>query len=179
MPYKIVVCRNDDDYEQFVRFFMDNRDEFLHSYNVKMAVHHIITSIKHGKILLFCNDHDEAVGLIVYSIGTPMNNYEDREIVYMSFILARSDYRQSRLFLHGMQRMAEEIEQIGVKEIRFRANAEDQYLRKLYGKLAKVVERKKYDHKDEGSRLLAYYDEEIYSMDYSHFARFVKKFVKK
>lgn len=176
--YKMVVCRNDDDYESFARFFMENRTAFYRPYDVKGAVSIIEQSIKYGNIILFYNKLNEPVGLIIYYIGTPQNNYEDKHVAYISFILIRKDYHGTRVFLDGMKAIVEALKPAGVEDIRFGADSDNRYLRILYGKLAKVVDRIHYD-KQNKKFLVVYPEEDVYSMKYADFAQIVKRFEKK
>lgn len=168
MGYKIITCQNDDEYEQFVRFFLEHRGEFLHPYSVKDAIFFIERSIRKEEILLACNERNEAIGFLSYSLGSPDNGYEDRHVAYISFLLIRQDYRKSTLFLHGLERVIESVGQKGVNEVRFKASVDNDYLRRLYGKFAAVVSQKKNDN----------YDEDIYSIPYSDFVRFVTRFAR-
>jgi len=143
--YRMVICSNDDDYESFARFFMENRNAFYRPYDVKSASSIISQSIQHGNIILFYNKLDEPVGLIIYYIGTRQNNFEDKHVAYIDFILIRKDYHGTRVFLDGMKAIAEVLEPTGIREIRFGADADNRYLKVLYGKLAKVVDRIHYD----------------------------------
>lgn len=168
MAYNIITCSNEEEFEQFARFFLENRGEFMHPYSVKASVHYISNSIKYGRILLALNDRKEAIGFLVFSLGTPENGYEDSHVIYISFLLIRKDYRKSKLFLHGLKRLLDAVGQNEVKEIRFMANTNDDYLRKLYGKFARVVAQKNSDS----------YVEDIYILSYSDFSHFVTKVVR-
>lgn len=169
MEYKIISCQNDDEYEQFARFFLEHRGEFLYPYSVKAAVHYISVSLRQGNILLAFNDREEAIGMLVFSLGTPDKDYEDKHIAYISFLLIRKDYRRSMLFMEGLKRVIEAVGQTGAEEVRFKVNADNAYLRKLYGKFATVVSQKKNDN----------YGEDIYSIKYSDFVRFVTNIAKR
>ena len=176
--YRKVICSNDDDYEMFTRFFMENRSSFYHPYSVKGALFIIENSIRCGNIILLLNELDEPVGLIIYYIGTRQNNYEDTHVGYIDFILIRKDYHGTRVFLDGMKAILEAMENAGVEEIRFCADSENPYLRVLYAKLAKVVDRVHYD-KQSREYLVTYTEEDVYSMKLADYARIVNRFLKR
>ncbi|UFJ40326.1 hypothetical protein LOK74_20185 [Brevibacillus humidisoli] len=159
MGYNIITCQNDSEYEQFARFFLENRREFLHPYSLKAAVHYISKSLRDGKILLGFNERGEVIGTLVFTIGTQECNYLDDHVVCINFVLLHKNYRKSKLFIHGFRRVAESIGQTGAEEIRFNANSDSMYLRQLYGKFAGVVSQKQ-----SGT-----YAEDSYSVKYSDF----------
>ncbi|UFJ40324.1 hypothetical protein LOK74_20175 [Brevibacillus humidisoli] len=165
MGYSIITCQNDAEYEQFARFFLENREDFFRPYSLRVALQLIEKSVEQGNILLGFNDRGEVIGTLVYTIGTREADYLDEHVVDISLLLLRKDYRKSKLFLHGFRRVADAIGEAGAEEVRFHATADSPYLRKLYSKFASVVSQKRADT----------CIEDIYSVKYSDFVHFCNR----
>ena len=132
----ISVCKTDEHYEKYARFMIEHRRDFY--LDAKELIRILCDQLGEGRLFLAVNNEDKVVGTGCYYIGTPDNNFEDKEIVLLDTTIMLKEYRASFLFLKGLKSVVNDILQTAskVKEVKILVREQDSYLQRLYGKFA-------------------------------------------
>ncbi|WP_052343557.1 hypothetical protein [Bacillus massiliigorillae] len=139
---QMIRCVTEDDYEKFSHFFFRNRKLFADEFKVSDALEVIYMMIRDTNILMYGYHQDKIIAAISYAYGTPENNFEDNQTIFIDCALLDKEFHSSRLFVELFKRTCNQIlsEQNEVSEVRFYAYRHHHYIYRLYNKFAKVVD---------------------------------------
>ncbi|WP_248924263.1 hypothetical protein [Paenibacillus hamazuiensis] len=144
MAITVISCKEDRDYEQFIRFFIKYRHELTPPYPLDYTLHLISTQISQGHIIMGLDEQGDPVGILTYYYGNPEDHFADRTGLHVEILIIKPEYRKSFAFLQGFQYLINEVKRSGhdVTHIHFYADTESAYLRRLYSKFAKTAAKK-------------------------------------
>lgn len=160
-------CRSDEDYAAFCRYFIANRKQFHSAYTLEDALLHLLEHIRDARILLVLDGSDQVVGWGHYMLANEQHEYDaEGHIAFIPSTILSPEYRQSRIFFNGLQKLVTWIgkETPQANTVRFAAVAEDAYLNRLYSKFAEPC------RKEQGP----FGDTVIYSADMETLRRYLR-----
>ena len=134
------ICSNDDRSEaiEFLRK-MDREFSPPISEFPKGLEGTVDSFLQRGKILI-AEQQTELVGLVGYLLGEPSKNYSNPSVGYIYLAVLHPEYRNRPIIVKELsRRITTEMDIDGVKEVRFKAYLNDNYVNKLYLKLAKPI----------------------------------------
>lgn len=134
-------CIDDQEYGQFIRFFLKYREQMTPPYPLSYAIQVLAQQVQNGHIIIGLDENEEVMGSLAYYYGTPEQNFEDKQNVHIEVLLIKEEFQRSTAFINGFDYFIQEIENSGcnVEQVLFYAFKESAYLRRLYSKFAKKV----------------------------------------
>ncbi|WP_400164408.1 hypothetical protein ACAF76_000515 [Brevibacillus sp. TJ4] len=132
------VCSTESYQQKYIVFLLENYEQLRLPYPFSVSLSFLASPILlEREAILALNEEEEPVAAFSYIYGTGENNYQDKDIVQVQIAFISEPYRNTRLFLRGLQFLIEYIESLDepVKEFRFWAPADDD-CRTLFGKMA-------------------------------------------
>jgi hypothetical protein len=130
------ACVSDDDFAKVSLFILNHKRDLHPSFSTTDMVTLIYSYVTQGRMIYTADADDRVIGAAAYYIGTPEQEFQDKEVALVDMAISDRAYRGSRLFIKGLRYMVGRIleEQQEVQEFRLAALAENDYLCKLYSK---------------------------------------------
>ena len=121
-------------------FLFANKRSLHPSYSTMDVVQLLYSYITDGHLVQVTDENRRIVGLGAYYVGTPEQEFADKDVAFVDVAIAHPEYRGTRVFLKGLAYMVACIrsDHPGVRELRLAALAENEYNCKLYAKFAKL-----------------------------------------
>lgn len=138
MNYYITRCATGMYEQKYIEFLLEHYKELNLPYSFPVGLSFISSPVLlKGEIFLAFNDDYEVIGALGYIHGTGENEYEDKEIVQIQAVYIVEEYRNTLLFIKGLQHIIQHIAltKQAVKEFRFWTAADDG-MRRLCAKIA-------------------------------------------
>ncbi len=162
-------CVRDEDFVTFTRFFIRHRAEFNNGFSLSDIVAHILQCIQVSHVVLIEDNTNNVVGYLHYRFVTPENQPDPGgEIVFIDSAILLKEHRTPLSFTEGFHYILRQIAQENnrVKQVQFRAKADNAYLNRLYAKFAHFIgEYEAYNG-----------TENIYSADFATLYQFINNF---
>ncbi|CAG7644312.1 hypothetical protein ACFQI7_09570 [Paenibacillus allorhizosphaerae] len=153
-------CTSDDDYAQVSIFFLKHRLELRLDFETIDTVSTLYGYLTKGHLGRVTDSEGETTAIVGYYYGTPEGEYEDTHTVLVDLAILARAKRNTFAFVRGLQQLVRTIreEKPEVRQFQFLAQAENQYLRKLYPKIADLVavEEDKLRYRTDIDKLQAY-----------------------
>ena len=162
-------CISDEDLANVSRFILNNKRSLHPSFTTLDTVALLYSYITNGHLIQVVDDNHGVIGAMAYYIGTPEEDFKDKEVVFADIAIADRSYRGSRLFIRGLKYFLNQIltDHPEVQEFRLAALSENEYICKLYAKFSNIT------HKREGS----IGEETVFSAKIREIRSFIRKFV--
>ncbi len=122
MDHYFAVCAFEAYQERYLDFLLEHYAELNLPYDFPVALSFIGSPILLGAEAIVCFDgEDEPIAALGCIHGTGENDYRDAEIVQVQTVFIAERYRNTRLFLQGLQFLTQHLAQKErpVSEIRF------------------------------------------------------------
>lgn len=131
-------CTSDEDFAKVSLFLLANKRSLHPSFSTMDAITMLYSYITDGHLIQVTNADGLVTAMCAYYLGTPEQDYADKEVAFIDVAIAHPEYRGSRLFLTGLKYTFQSIlaNHAEVREIRFAALSENKYVCKLYAKFA-------------------------------------------
>ncbi len=132
-------CISDDDYAAASLFLLANRRSLHPSFSTMDVVQLLYSYITDGHLVQVTDENRRIVGLGAYYVGTPEQDFADKEVAFVDVAIAHPEYRGTKVFLTGLTYMVSCIrsDHPDVREMRLAALAENEYNCRLYAKFAR------------------------------------------
>lgn len=131
-------CVTDDELAQASLFFMENRRDIHASYAAIDSIEMLYTFMTQGHLIQVKDASQQIIALAAYYHGTPEHDFQDKHAAFIEMAVAGRAHRGTRLFLEGLQFMADDISNNypEVSEVQLAALSSNVYLCNLYAKFA-------------------------------------------
>jgi len=131
-------CITDEDYAKVSLFLLKYKHSLHPAFMTMDVVTMLYGYITNGHLIQVRDPEGQVVAMCAYYLGTPERDFADRGTAFIDVAVVHPEYRGSRLFLTGLTYTFKSIleEHDGVREIQFAALAENQYVCRLYAKIA-------------------------------------------
>ncbi|MBW7475861.1 hypothetical protein K0T92_14030 [Paenibacillus oenotherae] len=154
MSYYFQICATERYQELYITFLLEHYSELNLPYSFPVALSYMASPVLMREEAILCFDqNDEIAGALGFIYGTGEQQYQDVHVVQLQVVFLQEEHRGTRLFLEGLQYLAQYLAALERKitEIRFWAPSQSE-LRQLFGKLAERVA----SSKTEGGEIDAY-----------------------
>ncbi len=138
LSYYFEICATETYQAKYLDYLLGHYADLGLPYPFTVALSYIASPVLIGnEAILAFNADDELVGAVGYIHGTGDHDYADTEIVQIQIVYIDETCRCTRLFLRGLQFLAQHLRDLDqhVAEIRFWTAASSTH-RSLFGKLA-------------------------------------------
>lgn len=138
MSFEFRFCEFEMDHEAYIKFLLQHHDELNLPYSFSMKLSFISSPLVFGRaMLIFSEELYQIVGAAGFVYGTGANSYEDRHICQVEVAFIQKGYRQTSLFVHGLQALVDEMKagNPDVEQVQFWASADQNELQRLFSKL--------------------------------------------
>lgn len=131
-------CVTEDDFANVSLFFLARKLDLHPSFSTLKMVSLIYSYITQGFLYQAVLPDGRIVAAAAYYLGTPHEEFADKQVALIDIVIMDSAYRGTRVFLNGLQSMIEWIraKHPEVEEVRLAALSENAQLCKLYSKFA-------------------------------------------
>ncbi|MFC4402536.1 hypothetical protein [Gracilibacillus xinjiangensis] len=139
MDVEFRTCQSEMDVEAYTKFMLQYHHELNLPYSFAVNLSFVSSPLLFGKAMVVRSDEPyEIVGAAGFVYGTGANDYEDQHICQIEVAFLRKQYRNSFLFLYGLNALLEEMKigNPGVKQIQFWTSAGDKDLERLFSKFS-------------------------------------------
>ncbi|URN94809.1 MAG: hypothetical protein NAG76_00680 [Candidatus Pristimantibacillus lignocellulolyticus] len=134
------LCETDEEYALFSKFFIQYREHFSKDFILEDALIHLISYLEYSSVIMSYNTKQQLIACAQYwIIGEDDINYEaNGRTVYISSAIIIPYARSTRVFICGFRDLINHIamHQPHIRNIRFSAQVDNQYLNTLYRKFA-------------------------------------------
>ncbi|WP_248924264.1 hypothetical protein [Paenibacillus hamazuiensis] len=141
MSYRFMICKTDEDWEEYTLYILEHKLEIHSSFLAKRVIHFIKEQIFFGCAVLAKDEFGRIIGVLGFVNGTPENGFADKEAVRLEMVHILSEYRCTRLFYRGMIWLRNYLQENApeTKIIQFYADAGSAKRSRLLGKIADLV----------------------------------------
>jgi len=142
-PFDTLICREDSDYARCMTFLLETRraaDPGLRTANAYAATLRVLT---YGSLIRYEDQRGNIIGIVGYTIGSPHQEYEDRQVAYVEYCLMSAARQHTRFFPKGLGILARTIRERHPEAVMmsFAAAADHRRNNRLYAKFAKPAGR--------------------------------------
>ncbi|WP_309121232.1 hypothetical protein [Paenibacillus sp.] len=105
------ICQEDSDFSRCMTFLLETRrtaDPGLRTEDAYAAMLRVLT---YGTLLRVEDDRGDIVGIVGYTIGSPHQDYEDRQTAYVEYCLASVSQHGTSFFLKGLGMLVRAIQE--------------------------------------------------------------------
>ncbi|MCR8636217.1 hypothetical protein [Paenibacillus radicis (ex Xue et al. 2023)] len=136
--FRIELCSNTRQWSRFTDFYIEHRASIIPRYPVSLVLRDVINYMKQGRGAIIVNERDEVVGIGSFVLGLAEDEFQQKDIAVLGNSCFKVEYRNTRMFIRGLQVLAEQIRDANpdVKEVRIPTSAENAYTNRLYQKFA-------------------------------------------
>jgi hypothetical protein len=133
-------CVSDEDLANISLFFLKYKRDLHPSFSTMDAVTVLYMYMTQGHLLQATDDNNRVIGVLAYYHGTQEQEFKDRDVAFVDMVIFDKAYRGTLLFIKGLRYMVSRIvdDHPEVRELRFAALAENDYLCKLYSKFTET-----------------------------------------
>lgn len=140
-------CETDQDYADAAQFLLAHKLDLhpsLTTLDILPMFYHYVTN---GYLIIVRGDDGQTVSVCAYYHGSPEHAFEDKETALIDVAVTARAHRGTRLFLRGLAYTMRSIASTHpeVKEVRFAALADNEYICRLYRKFAESSHIRKGD----------------------------------
>lgn len=137
--FRAYICEKDADFARSMVFLLNTRrtaDPGLRTANAYAAMLRIVT---YGTLLCFEDRQGELIGIVGYTMGSPQQEYEDREVAYVEYCLTPVSRHGTLFFLRGLRVLVSTIRERQPEAVFLSLAAEEHNHRnnRLYNKFVK------------------------------------------
>ncbi|TLS49102.1 hypothetical protein FE782_27050 [Paenibacillus antri] len=137
------ICREDSDFSRCMTFLLETRrtaDPGLRTEDAYAAMLRVLT---YGALFRVEDERGEIAGLAGYTIGSPHQEYEDREVAYVEYCLAPVSRHGTSFFLKGLGMLVRTIQErhADVEWLSLAAAEDHPRNNRLYSKFARRIGR--------------------------------------
>jgi len=134
-------CNSDEDYAKASLFVLENIRDIHPSFTTIDTVTLLYSYLTKGFLVCSVNENNDVVGAGGYYLGTPEENYQNKDVAFVDFAIYSREKRGTRAFVQGLSFLVGLIaeEHREVEHFRLAALSDNGYLCKLYGKFAKLL----------------------------------------
>jgi len=134
-------CSSDEDYAKVSLFVLENIRDIHPSFTTIDTVTLLYSYLTKGFLVCSENENNEVVGAGGYYLGTPEEDFQNKDVAFVDFAIYSREKRGTRAFIQGLTYLIRMIaeEHREVEHFRLAALSDNGYLCKLYGKFAKPV----------------------------------------
>ncbi|WP_144852778.1 hypothetical protein [Paenibacillus cremeus] len=138
---RFIVCANTRHWSRFTDFYVEHRASVVPNYPVSLALFDVKNYMKQGRAAIIVNEQDEVVGIGSFVLGLAEEGYQHKEIAVLGNSYFKEEYRNTRMFIRGLQVLAEQIQNANpqVQEVRIPTSAVNAYTNRLYQKMARKL----------------------------------------
>lgn len=130
-------CTSDEDMAQVSLFILERKRDLHPSFSTLDIVGLLYSYFTQGHLLLALDSADRLIGVTAYYHGTTEEQFQDQEAAYVDIVIFDQAHRGTRLFMKGLRYLVGQIieQHPQVREIKFAALQENDYLCRLYSKI--------------------------------------------
>lgn len=130
--------------EDVINFFTSVDQLFSPPYGESCGIKNTLQLIAEKGGALIKKDRGRIVGLSCYSIGEPVKDYKNNDVLYVIFVIFEPKERNKKSIIVGyLQALYLLMEEGGYKEIRFKARENDSSLNRMYQKIGRFLYQEK------------------------------------
>ncbi|MBT2291866.1 hypothetical protein J7E73_22610 [Paenibacillus albidus] len=135
------VCKQKEDIELYTHYMLSNRARLHLGMDHRLMFLLLSAQFQHGEMLIALNEDHRVVGAAGYCYGTADQHFANKETVMVDRVYLDEDRRGSRLFVQGLQVLAELLEQstVQVTNIQFYVPEQDMRICRLCDRFANRV----------------------------------------
>lgn len=130
--------------EEVINFFTAMDKHFTPPYSATNGIRNTLQLIAEKGGALIKKRNDRIIGLSCYTHGEPVKDYENKDVLYVIFIISDPDERNKTSVITGyLQSLYFLIEEGNHTEIRFKARVNDPSLNRMYRKIGRILYQEK------------------------------------
>lgn len=135
------ICRKDIDFARGFAFMLETRRK-IDPGPTRNMYRLMLRSATYGGMILYEDKQGTIVAIACYSLGTEREEFEDRHVVHVDYILMKPELQGSYYFLRCMDFFSDTISALHpeVKSVMMEAEASSKRNNRLYSKFAQLTE---------------------------------------
>ncbi|GIQ67783.1 hypothetical protein DUZ99_02695 [Xylanibacillus composti] len=142
-PFRTYICEEDVDFRRCMTFILQTKrtaDPGLRTADAYAAMLRVLT---YGTLIRFEDEQGLVIGIVGYTLGSPQQEYEDRETAYVEYCLMPLSRQGSLFFIQGLGILVRTIQDRHPEIVHLSLAAAENHRRnnRLYAKFAKLTGR--------------------------------------
>jgi len=140
--FTTLVCQTADDFSRAFQFMLRTKNAADPFFRTANAYAMVLRVLRYGTMLRFENEEGRIIGIVCYTFGSALNDYEDRNTAYVEYCLAEPSKHGTTFFLRGLTIMVNGILEQNPQTEQFMLAAQESHSHnnRLYSKFATKVE---------------------------------------
>ncbi len=145
-PFRSHICITDSDFARCMTFLLTTRRTADPGLRTADAYAAMLRVLKYGALLRYEDERGEIIGIAGYTLGTPHQEYEDRDVAYVEYCLMPLTRQHTMFFPKGLGILVRTIQERHPEAVWMSLAAAERHRRnnRLYAKFARPSGRIEY-----------------------------------